>query len=73
MTIGVSAGPPQVAIPNVDGMGIGEAWQELMKLGFDVTVNRFGPFNKVFAYSPHDQAAKGSTITIDAGSVRAWR
>ena len=67
VTIGVSAGPPQVAIPNVDGMGIGEARQKLMKLGFDVTVNRFGPFNKVFAYSPHDQAPKGSTITIDAG------
>ncbi len=67
VTIGVSAGPPQVAIPNVDGMGIGEARQKLMKLGFDVTVNRFGPFNKVFAYSPHDQAPNGSTITIDAG------
>jgi len=67
VTIGVSAGPPQVAIPNVDGMGIGEARQKLMKLGFDVTVNRFGPFNKVFAYSPHDQAPKGSTISIDAG------
>jgi hypothetical protein len=38
-----------------------------MKLGFEVTVNRFGPFNKVFAYSPHDQAPTGSTITIDAG------
>ncbi len=67
VTIGVSAGPPQVAIPNVDGMGIGEARQKLMKLGFDVTVNRFGPFNKVFAYSPQDQAPKGSTVTIDAG------
>ncbi len=67
MTIGVSAGPPQVAIPNVEGMGIDEARQKLMKLGFDLTVNRFGPFNKVFAYSPHDQATKGSTITLDAG------
>jgi eukaryotic-like serine/threonine-protein kinase len=67
VTIKVSAGPPQVAIPNVDGMGIGEARQKLMKLGFGVTVNRFGPFNEVFAHSPHDQAPKGSTITIDAG------
>ena len=67
VTIGVSAGPPQVAVPNVDGMGINEARQELKQLGFDVTVNRFGPFNKVFDYSPHDQAPKGSTITLDAG------
>ena len=73
VTIGVSAGPPQVAIPNVDGISIGEARQKLMKRGFDVTVNRFGPFNKVFAYSPHDQAPKGSTITIDAGFCRQAR
>jgi len=63
----VSAGPPQVAIPDVDGMSIGEARQTLMKLGFSVTVNRFGPFNKVFGYSPNGQAPKGSTVTLDAG------
>ena len=67
VTIGVSAGPPQVAIPNVDGMRIGEARQKLMKLGFSVTVNRFGPFNKVYGYSPNGKAPNGSTITLDAG------
>jgi eukaryotic-like serine/threonine-protein kinase len=67
VTIGVSAGPPQVAIPNVDGMSVGQARDTLTKLGFPVTVSRFGPFNKVFDYSPKDQAPKGSTITLYTG------
>jgi beta-lactam-binding protein with PASTA domain/tRNA A-37 threonylcarbamoyl transferase component Bud32 len=67
VTIGVSAGPPQVTIPNVDGMSVGQARQTLMKLGFSVTVNRFGPFNKVFSYSPDGQAPKGSTVTLYTG------
>ncbi|MGO9778233.1 MAG: Stk1 family PASTA domain-containing Ser/Thr kinase [Streptosporangiaceae bacterium] len=67
VTIGVSSGPPEVGIPDVDGMGVGQAKQAVAKLGFNVTVDRFGPFNKVFDYSPTKQAPKGSTITIYAG------
>jgi hypothetical protein len=48
-------------------MGIGQAKQTLVKLGFNVTVDRLGPFNKVFEYSPTNQAPKGSTITLYAG------
>jgi eukaryotic-like serine/threonine-protein kinase len=67
VAIGVSSGPPVVGIPDVAGMGIGQAKQALVKLGFNVTVDRFGPFNKVFGFSPTNQAPKGSTITIYAG------
>jgi len=48
-------------------MNVGQARDTLAKLGFTVTVNRFGPFNKVFDYNPKQQAAKGSTITLYAG------
>jgi eukaryotic-like serine/threonine-protein kinase len=67
VTIGVSSGPPEVAIPNVDGESVGPARQTLTKLGFTVTVSRFGPFNKVFQYTPNGQAPKGSTITLYTG------
>jgi serine/threonine-protein kinase len=67
VTVGVSSGPPQVAIPNVDGMNVAQARQVLQQAGFTVTVNRFGPFDKVFDYNPNGQALKGSTITIYVG------
>ena len=67
VTIWVSAGPPEIAIPNVDGKSVGQARQALAKLGFTVNVSRFGPFNKVFQYSPNGQAPKGSTITLYTG------
>ena len=67
VTIGVSSGPPEVAIPDVSGESVGQARQTLTKLGFTVTVSRFGPFNKVFQYTPNGQAPKGSTITLYTG------
>jgi serine/threonine-protein kinase len=67
VTIMVSNGPPQVSIPNVDGQNVNDARMALHQLGFKVTVNKFGPFNKVFSYSPSGQAAKGSTITLYTG------
>jgi serine/threonine-protein kinase len=67
VTIGVSTGPAEVAIPNVDGISVDQAKQTLKGLGFDVSVNKFGPFNKVFDYTPSGQAPKGSTITLWAG------
>jgi eukaryotic-like serine/threonine-protein kinase len=67
VTVGVSAGPPQVTVPNVDGMNVQQARQALRQAGFTVNVNRFGPFDKVFDYSPSGQAPKGSTVTVYAG------
>ena len=67
ITIDISPGPPMVAIPNVDGMRVEQAVQVLQKLGFQVTVNRVGPFGMVFGYSPTGQATKGSTITLEVG------
>lgn len=67
VTIGVSAGPPQVGVPNVDGQTVEQARQTLKQLGFNVKVNKFGPFNKVFDYTPSGQQPKGTTITLWAG------
>jgi eukaryotic-like serine/threonine-protein kinase len=65
--ITISAGPPQVAVPNVDGMSVEQAAQTLGKLGFSVQVNQVGPVDTVFHYSPNTQAPKGSTITLWVG------
>ncbi len=67
VTIMVSNGPPQVSIPNVDGQSLNDARTALHQLGFKVTIKKFGPFNKVFNYSPSGQAPKGSTITLYSG------
>ena len=63
----ISAGPPQVAVPNVNGMTVDQATHTLEKLGFSVMVNQVGPLDTVFNYSPNTQAPKGSTITIWVG------
>jgi eukaryotic-like serine/threonine-protein kinase len=65
--ITISAGPPQAAVPNVDGMSVDQATHTLEKAGFSVQVNQVGPVDTVFNYSPNTQAPKGSTITIWVG------
>jgi eukaryotic-like serine/threonine-protein kinase len=67
ITITISPGPPMVPIPNVDGQSVDQATQTLEKLGFSVNVNRVGPVDNVFNYSPSNQAPKGSTITLWVG------
>jgi serine/threonine-protein kinase len=67
ITIVYSPGPPMVAIPNVDGMRLGQAVQVLKRLGFQVTVNGFSLFKIVVGYSPQGSAPKGSTITLTVG------
>jgi eukaryotic-like serine/threonine-protein kinase len=68
ITVYVSPGPPNVAIPNVDGEGVLRAYHRLQALGFQVTTQQAGPFGRtVFNYSPSGQAPKGSTITIYYG------
>jgi serine/threonine-protein kinase len=65
--ITISAGPPTVAIPDVDGLKADRATRILEKLGFSVNVNQVGPLDTVFNHSPSGQAPKGSTITLWAG------
>jgi serine/threonine-protein kinase len=67
ITIEISPGPPMVTIPDVNGMKVAQAVSTLEKLGFQVTVDRVGPFGTVFSYSPTGQATKGSTITLQVG------
>jgi beta-lactam-binding protein with PASTA domain/predicted Ser/Thr protein kinase len=68
ITVYVSPGPPQVAIPNLDGKGVLQAYRVLRQLGFQVSAQKVGPFgHTVFNYSPTGQAPKGSTITLYYG------
>jgi eukaryotic-like serine/threonine-protein kinase len=63
----VSTGPQLVNVPNPDGMSVEQATALLQQAGFQVQVNTYGPFDKVFDFSPNGQAPRGSTITLDAG------
>jgi serine/threonine-protein kinase len=67
VVVQVSTGPQLVAVPDPIGMSVQDATRLLENAGFQVKVNRFGFFNKVFDYSPVDQAPRGSTITLDTG------
>jgi serine/threonine-protein kinase len=68
VTVQVSSGPPQVSIPDVQGLPVSQATQELQQAGFAVQVNQ-GVFasNTVSSYSPTGQAPQGSTITLTLG------
>jgi eukaryotic-like serine/threonine-protein kinase len=65
--VGVSTGPQIVAVPDPIGMSVQQATQTLQAAGFQVQVNTYGPFNKVFDFSPVGQAPRGSTIILDVG------
>jgi beta-lactam-binding protein with PASTA domain len=67
ITVNVSTGPQQVNVPSPVGLSTQQATQLLQQAGFQVQVNTYGPFDKVFDYSPTGQAPKGSTITLDVG------
>ena len=67
VTVSVSPGPPEVAVPDVQGMNANRAEQELAAAGFQVSVDNTGFGNRVMSYSPTGQAPKGSTITIVVG------
>jgi beta-lactam-binding protein with PASTA domain/tRNA A-37 threonylcarbamoyl transferase component Bud32 len=67
VVVQVSTGPQLVAVPSPIGMSVKDATQLLENAGFQVKVNRFGFFDKVFDFSPVDQAPRGSTITLDVG------
>jgi eukaryotic-like serine/threonine-protein kinase len=67
VVVQVSTGPQLVDVPDPTGMTVQDATTLLEGAGFQVKVNRFGFFNKVFDYSPTGQAPRGSTITLDVG------
>ena len=67
VTVNVSTGPQLVGVPNPIGMSTQQATQVLQQAGFQVKVNNYGPFGKVFDFSPVGQAPRGSTITLDVG------
>jgi len=67
ITVKVSTGPQILNVPDPDGMSVAQATQLLQLAGFQVQVNKYGPFDKVFDYSPVVQAPRGSTITLDVG------
>ena len=67
VTVNVSTGPQVVGVPNPIGMSTQQATQLLQQAGFQVKVNNYGPFGKVFDFSPVGQAPRGSTITLDVG------
>jgi serine/threonine-protein kinase len=54
-------------IPSPDGLTAPQATALLESAGFQVTVTRTGPGNRVWYYSPSGQAPAGSTITIFVG------
>ena len=67
VVVNVSSGPQNVNVPYVTGASVEQATQILQAAGFQVQVNRYGPFDKVFDYSPTSQAPRGSTVVLDVG------
>ena len=67
ISVNVSTGPQLVNVPSPIGMSVAQATQNLQQAGFQVQVNRYGPLDKVFDFSPVGQAPRGSTITLDVG------
>ncbi len=67
VTVDVSTGPQIVNIPYVIGDSVQQATQALHAAGLQVQVNTYGPFDKVFDYSPELQAPRNSTVTLDVG------
>ena len=71
ISVSVSAGPPMVPIPDVQGENCQQAQQDLSNAGFtSVTVQQgffAEPGDKVQSVSPSGQAPSGTTITLLCG------
>ena len=67
VSVWVSQGPPEVAVPDVTGQNLNQAESELAAAGFNVSVSQLGPGDRVITYSPQGQQPQGSTITITVG------
>ncbi|MFD4634319.1 Stk1 family PASTA domain-containing Ser/Thr kinase [Streptomyces sp. NPDC058284] len=69
VTLTISKGPPMVEVPDVTGMSVDDATDELEKAGFEVDEDRgllgiFGDKVKKQSVDGGDKAPKNSTITI---------
>lgn len=69
VTLTLSKGPEMIEVPDVEGMSVDEATQELEAVGFDVDEDRgllglFGDKVENQSVDGGDKAPKGSTITI---------
>jgi beta-lactam-binding protein with PASTA domain len=67
VVVNVSTGPQEVNVPSTDGMNVQQATQTLQSAGFNVQVNKDGPLDNVYNYTPNGQVAPGSTITLYVG------
>jgi serine/threonine-protein kinase len=61
VTVQVSSGPPEVAIPDVAGDTVADATAALEAAGFQVTGNGLG---RVVGTTPSGEAPKGSTVAL---------
>ncbi len=66
VTVHVSQGPPQVPVPDVQGLPLHQAIELLRQAGFQWQINQ-GIGNTVLNYSPTGTAPQGSTITLNVG------
>jgi serine/threonine-protein kinase len=69
VTVYVSNGPAQVAIPDLRGENFDQAKHELEQLGFQVVGRQFGPGDRVFLVTPMGSAPTGSAITVYYGGL----
>ncbi|MBV9092973.1 MAG: PASTA domain-containing protein [Streptosporangiaceae bacterium] len=67
VAVTVSTGPQLVNVPDVIGLPLGQATLQLQAAGFVVKVNSYGPFSRVFDFTPVGQAPRGSVVTLDVG------
>jgi len=68
ITVEVSSGPQLVNVPDVTGLSLAQATQELQQAGFKVQVQGPPYHGTVWGYSPVTPQASGSTITLDLNS-----
>jgi len=65
----VSNGPAQVSVPDVIGLTVSQATQELEAAGFQVRTQQVGVLgNRVVDYNPSGQAAPGTIIFLIVGN-----
>ena len=69
VTVYVSNGPADVAIPDLRGENFDRAKHELKQLGFQVVGRQFGPGDTVFLVTPSGSAPSGSVITVYYGGL----
>ena len=69
ITVEVSSGPQLVNVPDVTGLSLAQATQELQQAGFKVQVQGPPYHGTVWGYSPVTPQASGSTITLNLNSA----